>query len=374
MLKLFSVLMIILCGLAYGHTEELSFEIGKKRFDNWNENDFIKAFENSWWSWNSDSNKANSHSFSPANKYYRFDRLMELEGILSGRILGQEEAVKITANSLISYYAGVHDPLKPIASLLFFGPTGVGKTELVKALANEFLVNPAVQFIHFSMSEFVSPESVYRLIGLPIGFVGFEKGGELTNAVNAHPYSIILLDEFEKAHPSVQKLFLQILDEGQMTTALYQTINFCNCVLIATTNLGSEAAQYIDEAGYEEVLHLAEPILMKGFSPELYNRLEPVLFKCLSMEVFKDIVKSKLSQITQRLSINSGIDLLFDQSVIGYLEINGYNPKLGARHLNRLVAKELTPSIAKALIKEKYQKGDKMHVKYETSRFIIKKI
>jgi ATP-dependent Clp protease ATP-binding subunit ClpB len=328
--------------------------------------DFKSAFPHTqafWWPWGEN----------PKEDKPVLPNMLELEEKLSQKIVGQPHAVKITSDALICYQAGIHDPKKPIATFLYVGPTGVGKTELAKELARQ-LFNDENRLLRFDMSEYKDREGLTRLIGVPNGYKESEKGGLLSNAILKQPFSIVLLDEIEKCDPIVYSLFLHIFDEGYFTSAIGEHVDCRLCLFIATTNLG--AHQILNQIPFspEEALLTIEPLLIKALSPELYNRVEPVVFQGLTREMLESIAYKKLQALAETVYKQKQVTLIFDDSVVEYLKIKGYHEKLGARPLQRLIKQELSSSIAKALLKEQYRPGDKMFVSCQEGHFVLTKI
>ncbi|MFA6915745.1 MAG: AAA family ATPase [Parachlamydiales bacterium] len=305
-------------------------------------------------------------------KGFDFSNILTLEERLNKKIIGQEEAIRATVDSILPYTAGIHDKNKPIATLIFIGSTGVGKTELAKELVNELSKNPTKSFIRVNMSEYSLEDGVNKIIGAGLGYRDNEKGGILANAIKANPASVVLLDEFEKANSLVHKLFLQIFDEGYFSDGSGNIINCRSCIFIATTNIGAEKLQQAYEADvpYEDALSYVELDLMKKLSPELYNRMEPVLFKAISEEALMHIACNKLKKLSEKIYSLKKVKVDFDSSVQEYIQNYGYNRKLGARPLNRIVDKEISSTITRSLITHVYSEGDTMIIAHDGSHFI----
>lgn len=307
----------------------------------------------SWWSWGEEAKFNLSH-------------VLELEQTLSSRVIEQPYAVKAVADMMIAYQAGIHDSNHPIGSLLFIGTTGVGKTELAKALTNEIVSN-LDQFTHLNMSEFSTRESgIYRLIGAPWAYKDSEKGGELSNALLANPYSVVLLDEFEKANSDVRLLFLHIFDEGYFTTPKGEYVDCKNCIFIATTNVGSAITRERWRQGlnYDEVMRYIEPELISIFTPELYGRMQPVLFQDITDLALTQIIHINLKQVASRLKERRDIEVNFDSSVVEYVfsQCHGYD---GARSVLKVIKREVLVAIAKALVGNSYKERDRLLVLYD---------
>ena len=306
---------------------------------------------------------------------FQLDRILELEQLLKDRIHGQGRPIQTAVNALIRYASGLNDPESPIATLLFIGPTGVGKTELAKQLAQE-ITGSKTHLIRFDMSEYMEPHTVSKLIGTPPGYVGYDRGGQLTQAVKQKPNSIILLDEIEKAHPNVLQVFLQAFDDARITDAYGESIDCKRCLFILTTNLGAHAILTMQKegVGYEEILKRIQPVLMQHLSPELFNRVEPVLFTPLNMECFNKIVHSQLAQVSARLYARKGIRLQFDGTLIEHLMQKGYSFELGARPLKRLIDKEIVTALGYALFKEQYAQDERLLVIYENDQVQLRRV
>ena len=287
------------------------------------------------------------------------EKLIHMEERLHDRVVGQDEAVEAVANALRRSRAGLADPNRPIGSFLFLGPTGVGKTELARALA-EFMFDSEGAITRIDMSEYMEKHSVSRLIGAPPGYVGYDEGGQLTEAVRRRPYAVILLDEIEKAHPDVFNVLLQIMDEGRLTDGKGRTVDFTNTVLIMTSNVGSAeiAAERIDEQIREKI----QVILTATFKPEFLNRIdETVIFHRLSREDITRIVDVQVAMLTERVR-ERGIEIeLTDQArvLLGNL---GYDPTYGARPLKRVIQRQLVDRLALKLLEGEFSEGDMVRV------------
>jgi ATP-dependent Clp protease ATP-binding subunit ClpB len=304
------------------------------------------------------------------------DKLLNLENELHDRVIGQNEAVQAVADSILRSRAGLGDPNRPIASFIFLGPTGVGKTELAKALAG-YLFDTEESMVRIDMSEYMEKQSVSRLIGAPPGYIGFDEGGQLTEAIRRRPYAVILFDEIEKAHPDVFNVMLQILDDGRVTDSQGRTVDFKNTVIIMTSNLGS---QYIldvvdDESKYEEMRSRVLETLRSSFRPEFLNRIdETIIFHALSQTEIRGIVELRLKSLTKRLKAKS-LTLQMEESAIDFIAQAGYDPVYGARPLKRVIQRELDTLIAKQILKGECKEGDTIVVKVgdtERLEFVIK--
>ena len=290
------------------------------------------------------------------------DKLLRMEQVLSQRVVGQEEAVMAVANAIRRSRAGLSDPDRPNGSFLFLGPTGVGKTELSKALA-EFLFDTEEALIRIDMSEFMEKHSVARMIGAPPGYVGYEEGGHLTEAVRRQPYSVILLDEVEKAHPDVFNVLLQVLDDGRLTDGQGRTIDFRNTVIIMTSNLGSQVIQEMAGEGHYERMKAAVLEIVGGhFRPEFVNRIdEIVVFHTLGRGEIRRIVDIQLAQLRARLAERE-IGLELDDPARDHLGESGFDPVYGARPLKRAIQSELENPLAQRLLRGEYLPGDTVRV------------
>ncbi|MEW6055857.1 MAG: ATP-dependent chaperone ClpB [Bdellovibrionota bacterium] len=286
-------------------------------------------------------------------------KLLEMEGRLHNRVVGQEEAIHAIADAIRRARAGLQDPNRPIGSFLFLGPTGVGKTETAKALA-AFLFDDEHALIRIDMSEYMEKHSVARLIGAPPGYVGYEEGGQLTEAVRRRPYSAILFDEIEKAHNDVFNIFLQILDDGRVTDGQGRTVDFTNTVIIMTSNLGSrEILAERDVKRRESKVH---EILREHMKPEFLNRIdETVIFHSLDREQIKGIVKIQIKNL-ERLLSNRQLALDIDEKALDWLVERGYDPDFGARPLKRLIQRELQNVLASKILEGKFQPADTVRV------------
>ena len=293
-------------------------------------------------------------------------KLVRIEDELKKRIIGQDQAVQKIADAVKRSRAGISDPNRPIGSFMFLGPTGVGKTELTKALA-EFMFNDEKSLIRVDMSEFMEKHSVSKLIGAPPGYVGYEEGGTFTETVRHRPYSVILFDEIEKAHPEVFNVLLQILDNGRLTDAKGRVVNFKNTIIILTSNIGAQfidkmehlgfAAKPTESSAYEEAKVKVMDALKDHFRPELLNRLdEIILFDILSTEAIRKIVDLQILQTDARMK-EKDIKLIIDDEVRTFLAKEGYNPQYGARPLKRLIQTKLLNPIASMMISKGVIRG-----------------
>ena len=291
------------------------------------------------------------------------EKILNLESNLNKRVKGQKEALELISDAIIRSRSGIKDPEKPIGSFIFLGPTGVGKTEVAKSLAYE-LFDDEHHLIRIDMSEYMEKYSVSRLIGAAPGYIGYEEGGQLTEAVRRNPYSIVLFDEIEKAHPDVLNLLLQILDDGRLTDSNGRTVDFKNTIIIMTSNIGSE---YILNGEDEKVL----PELSKYFKPEFINRIdEIVVFKKLSKEVLYEILDKIINEIDRRLT-ELNIKIKLSKKAKDYFIENGYDEYFGARPLKRLINRELETKLAKLLIENKIKPNKEVNIDIEKDQLII---
>ncbi|MEG4418007.1 ATP-dependent chaperone ClpB [Microcoleus sp. LAD1_D5] len=299
-------------------------------------------------------------------------KLLHLEDELHKRVIGQDEAVTAVADAIQRSRAGLADPNRPVASFIFLGPTGVGKTELAKALAS-YLFDTEEAIVRIDMSEYMEKHAVSRLIGAPPGYVGYDEGGQLTEAVRRRPYSVILFDEIEKAHPDVFNIMLQILDDGRVTDAQGHTVDFKNSVIIMTSNVGS---QYIlDVAGDNEQMRSRVMEAMRGtFRPEFLNRIdEMIIFHGLSKAELRQIVLLQVKRLEKRLA-DRKMSLKLSESAIDFLAEIGYDPVYGARPLKRGIQRELETQMAKGILRGDFADGDTIFVDIENERLAFKRL
>ncbi len=299
------------------------------------------------------------------------DKLHRMEDVLKKRIVGQNEAVKKISDTIKRSRVGISDPQRPIGSFLFLGPTGVGKTELTKALA-QFMFDDDKALIRIDMSEFMEKHSVSKIIGAPPGYVGHEEGGTITEMVRHRPYSVILFDEIEKAHPEVFNILLQVLDNGKLTDSKGRTVNFRNTVIILTSNIGSRYIDKMEKIGfagdssektnYENAKTNVMSALKDHFRPEFLNRIdEIVIFDILSKEAIADIVKIQVDLVKERL-LQKEIKMTLSNAVIEHMSKEGYNPQYGARPLKRLIQSKILTPIASLMVSKGISKGGTIHV------------
>ncbi|MDY5662587.1 MAG: AAA family ATPase, partial [Coriobacteriales bacterium] len=294
-------------------------------------------------------------------------KLAGLEDTLHKRIIGQDEAVHAVAGAVRRSRAGLSDPNKPLGSFLFLGPTGVGKTELTKALA-EALFDDEKMMVRIDMSEYMEKFSVQRLIGAPPGYVGYDEGGQLTEAVRRHPYSVILLDEIEKAHPDVFNILLQVLDDGRLTDGQGRVVSFKNAIVIMTSNVGSQFIQEFMETGDEDKMnHAVQEALRATFRPEFLNRIDEIVtFQSLDVENLEKIVDLQLDRVRERLA-DRRIALEVTPSVMERLSLDGFDPLFGARPLKRLIQHEVTDRVANEIISGNLREGDTVRIDLDES-------
>jgi ATP-dependent Clp protease ATP-binding subunit ClpB len=285
------------------------------------------------------------------------EKLMKMEDRLHERVIGQDEAIMAVANAIRRSRAGLSDPNRPLGSFIFLGPTGVGKTELARALA-QFLFDDDQAMVRIDMSEYMEPHSVSRLIGAPPGYVGYEEGGQLTEAVRRRPYSVILLDEIEKAHPDVFNVLLQILDDGRATDGQGRTVDFKNAVIIMTSNLGSNYIMTLGEGDEEEMRTRVMDALRSNFRPEFLNRIdEIIIFKPLSQDQIGQIVEIQLDQVNDRLG-DRQMHLEVTPAAREWLAERGFEPAFGARPLKRLIQREVLDQLARLVLSGDLRDGE----------------
>jgi ATP-dependent Clp protease ATP-binding subunit ClpB len=291
-----------------------------------------------------------------------------MEDELHKRVIGQGEAVNAVANAVRRSRSGLADPRRPNGSFLFLGPTGVGKTELCKALA-QFLFDTEEAMVRIDMSEFMEQHSVARLIGAPPGYVGYEEGGYLTEAVRRRPYAVLLLDEVEKAHPDVFNILLQVLDDGRLTDGHGRTVNFRNTVIVMTSNLGSDRIQDLmqdgsgDESEYDNVKQAVMQVVTRHFRPEFINRIdEVVVFHPLQKAQVRGIADIQLNLLRKRLA-DIDLQLELDVQVLDKLASLGFDPVYGARPLKRAIQQWLENPLAQEVLKGSYAPGSTIHVR-----------
>jgi ATP-dependent Clp protease ATP-binding subunit ClpB len=301
------------------------------------------------------------------------DKLLRMEEALAKRVVGQEDALRIVANAIRRSRAGLSDPKRPNGSFLFLGPTGVGKTELTKALA-EFLFDTDESMVRIDMSEFMEKHSVSRLIGAPPGYVGYEEGGYLTEAVRRRPYSVILLDEVEKAHQDVFNVLLQVLDDGRLTDGQGRTVDFRNTVIIMTSNLGSQVIQeYAGEKNYTRMKAAVMEIVQQSFRPEFINRIDDiVVFHPLGTAQIRSIVDIQLGYLRKRLQ-ERNMDLTLDDAARDLLGEAGFDPVYGARPLKRAIQQQIENPLAQKILQGGFGPGDRIKVTARAQQLVFDK-
>lgn len=310
------------------------------------------------------------------------EKLSRIEEVLSRRVVGQKEAISAIANALRRARAGLSDVDRPLGSFMFLGPTGVGKTELARALA-EFMFNDEKAIVRIDMSEYMEKHAVSRLIGSPPGYVGFEEGGQLTEKIKHRPYSLILFDEIEKAHPDVFNILLQILDNGRLTDSKGKTVNFKNSIIIMTSNVGSHYLKEMSNIGFrsldikeienqeENFKDKVREALKQQFKPEFLNRIdEVIIFNALRREDIEKIVDIQLEKTKEKFT-ERNIKIFFDASTKKYIVENGYDPEFGARPIKRLIQKTILDQLADKIIRGQIKDGDKIKVGFKESTLTI---
>jgi len=310
------------------------------------------------------------------------ERLLKMEEILGQRVIGQEEAIKAIANTIRVARLGLGNPNHPIGIFLFLGPTGVGKTELARALA-EFLFDSEKRMIRFDMSEYMEKHTVSRLIGAPPGYIGHEQEGELTGAVRTHPYSVILFDEIEKAHPDIYNLFLQVFDEGRLTDSKGRKVDFTNTIIIMTSNIGGnlihkkgvgflQSEEEADAEGRRERdMEEVNRVLSRGFRQEFLNRIDKViLFNHLGKGQIRLIIDKLITNVKERLS-QKGWTLYISEEVYDLLMEQGYSEKYGVREMERVMQKMAVEPMAEELLKDKFKTGETLYLGIESGKIVI---
>jgi ATP-dependent Clp protease ATP-binding subunit ClpB len=300
------------------------------------------------------------------------DKLIRMEERLHERVVGQDEAVRLVADAIRRSRAGLSDPNRPYGSFLFLGPTGVGKTELCKALA-AFLFDSEDHLIRLDMSEYMERHSVARLIGAPPGYVGYDEGGQLTEQVRRKPYAVILFDEVEKAHPDVFNALLQVLDEGRMTDGQGRTVDFRNTVIVMTSNLGSHMIQSMAGSDYAEIKLAVMAEVKTQFRPEFINRIdEVVVFHGLADQHIRAIAKIQLDYLRQRLA-RMEYQLEVSEAAVAELAKVGFDPVYGARPLKRAIQSEIENPLAKAILEGRFAPRDLIRVDWRGGKMTFEK-
>jgi ATP-dependent Clp protease ATP-binding subunit ClpB len=300
-------------------------------------------------------------------------KLLKMEERLHMRVVGQEEAIVAVSNAIRRARAGLQDPNRPLGSFIFLGPTGVGKTELARALA-EFLFDDEQAMVRIDMSEYMEKHTTSRLIGAPPGYVGYDEAGQLTEAVRRRPYSVVLFDEIEKAHPDVLNVMLQILDDGRLTDGHGRTIDFKNVVVIMTSNIGSQWITDLGPGQEEEMRRRVTEALRVQFRPEFLNRIdETLIFHALSLENIKHIIDIQLRNLKSRLEERK-IELVLTDAAKEYIANSGYDPAYGARPLKRTIQRELLDPLALKVLEGEFREGDTVEVDAENGGIVFNHI
>jgi ATP-dependent Clp protease ATP-binding subunit ClpB len=310
----------------------------------------------------------------PVSKMLQSDRekLLLLEQELHKRVVGQEEAIAALSNAIRRSRAGLQDPKKPIGSFIFLGTTGVGKTELAKALA-DYLFNSDAAMVRIDMSEYQEKHTVSRLIGAPPGYVGYDEGGQLTESIRRKPYSVVLLDEIEKAHPDVFNILLQVLDDGRLTDNKGRTANFRNTIIIMTSNLGSdiirENFEHLETGDKDEIIASTKTkvfdLLKRSIRPEFLNRIdEVVMFEPLNRDNIRSIVEMQLNEIQSRLQ-EADVELSWTEAAVDWLSQLGYDPQFGARPLKRVLQKRVLDELSKKILSGELSKDGQIRMDYQ---------
>jgi ATP-dependent Clp protease ATP-binding subunit ClpB len=298
------------------------------------------------------------------------EKLVHMEDRIGDRVIGQEEAISAVSNAVRRARSGLQDPNRPIGSFIFMGPTGVGKTELAKALA-EFIFDSDQAMVRIDMSEYMEKHAVSRLIGAPPGYVGYEEGGYLTEAVRRRPYSVVLFDEIEKAHPEVFNVLLQILDDGRMTDGHGRTVDFKNTIIIMTSNVGSRWIQELSASSREEMEDRVTEALRASFKPEFLNRIdEIIIFHNLTQEQIGDIVDIQMKRLKSRLA-EMNMELVLSDKARAYLAEKGFDQIYGARPLKRAIQKYIENPLSMEILKGNISEGTKLRVDVEGEQIVF---
>jgi ATP-dependent Clp protease ATP-binding subunit ClpB len=299
-------------------------------------------------------------------------KLIHMEENLHRRVVGQDEAIEAVANAVRRSRSGLSDPNRPIGSFIFLGPTGVGKTELARALA-EFLFDDERALIRLDMSEYQERHTVARMLGAPPGYVGYEEGGQLTEAIRRKPYAVVLLDEIEKAHPDVFNVLLQLLDDGRLTDGQGRTVDFRNTVLIMTSNLGSQIIQDMAGRPFDEVRERVMEVLRQHFRPEFLNRVDDIIvFRPLTQEQLAEIVDIQLEGLRRRVS-ERGIQVEITDAAKQLLAERGWDPVYGARPLKRTIQRLVQDPLALNILEGRFKEGDRLVVDVENGELAFRK-
>jgi ATP-dependent Clp protease ATP-binding subunit ClpB len=299
------------------------------------------------------------------------EKLLTMEDRLRERVIGQDAALQVVADAIRRSRAGLQDPNRPLASFFFLGPTGVGKTELARALA-EFLFDDDHAMVRIDMSEYMEKHSVSRLIGAPPGYVGYEEGGQLTEAVRRHPYSVILLDEIEKAAPEVFNVLLQLLDDGRLTDGQGRTVDFRNTVIIMTSNIGSQWLHEYDGMDEDDIQRtIRQRLREEGFRPEFINRIDEVIvFQQISREQIKQIVDIQINRLRPRLA-ERHITLSLTDAARDFLAREGYDPQFGVRPLKRVIQREVENRVARTILDGTIHDGDDVTIDVQNGKITL---
>jgi len=297
------------------------------------------------------------------------EKLVKMESNLSKRVVGQDHAVRAVSDTIRRARAGIQDASRPLGSFIFMGPTGVGKTELARVLA-EFLFDDEKAMVRLDMSEYMEKHTVSRLIGAPPGYVGYEEGGQLTEAIKRRPYSIILLDEIEKAHTDVFNILLQILDDGRLTDGKGRTIDFKNTIIIMTSNLGSQVIKELSR-DFDKMEKEVKAILESHFRPEFLNRVdEVIIFKALSPGVILKIVDLQIDELRKRLQ-EKKIEIEVSEEARKFLAERGYDPVYGARPLKRTIQRDVQNPLAQKILEGEYKEGDAVKIDLNEKKELV---
>jgi ATP-dependent Clp protease ATP-binding subunit ClpB len=298
------------------------------------------------------------------------EKLVHMEDLLGDRVIGQNEAIVAVSNAVRRARSGLQDPNRPIGSFIFMGPTGVGKTELAKALA-EFLFDSDQAMVRVDMSEYMEKHAVSRLIGAPPGYVGYEEGGYLTEAVRRRPYSVVLFDEIEKAHPEVFNVLLQILDDGRMTDGHGRTVDFKNTIIIMTSNVGSRWIQEFGASSRKEMEDRVTEALQASFKPEFLNRIdEIIIFHNLTQEQIGDIVDIQMKRLESRLA-EMNMELVLSDDARAFLAEKGFDRIYGARPLKRAIQRYIENPMSMEILQGNISEGTKLRADVEGDRIVF---